>query len=109
MLLDASRAWRDPSAPAGDLVLLVSGDSLQVILSGAEATGEPDAATPWRGWGRMDLMDLLWEETDTYWTGTRAFEPARREIPDGWSWASPESSFVGALLFRSYHLDAGGG
>jgi hypothetical protein len=105
-VLDASLAWRQPAVPAADLVLVVSGDALQVVLAGDDGQPEDGAATPWRAWVRMDFVDRGWEEVDVRWTGSRDFEPARRPVPDGWTWVSPDSAFSGELLIRSSHMEA---
>ena len=105
-VLDASLAWRQASVPAADLVLVVSGDALQVVLAGDDGEPEEGASTPWRAWVRMDFVDRGWEEVDVRWTGSRDFEPARRPVPDGWTWISPDSALAGELLIRSSHMEA---
>jgi hypothetical protein len=109
ILLNASRAWQDPSAPMGDLALLTSGDSVQIVLQGRRPGGSIEAGTPWRAWTRIDFREQLWENLSVRWSGARAFEPARRDIPDGWSFESPDGSFRGQLGIRTLQLDVGVG
>lgn len=105
-VLDASIATRAPAVPPSDLALLISGDSLHLVLAGGEVPEGAGAPTPWRAWARMDLVDRLWEEIGVSWAGSREFEPARRPVPDGWQWASPDSTMIGVLRVRSSQMEA---
>lgn len=109
LMADVSQGWRPPSPGPGDLMILTSGDSLQLVLT-EDRPGTPgEEGTPWRGWARMDFRELLWETVSSRWTAALSFEPARREIPGGWDMVSPDSSFLGQLRVRSSHLTAGDG
>lgn len=113
MALDLTRG-RDLSAPPfGDWAFLVSGDSLQVVLeSPTEAAPGTDGA--FRAFGRIDFRRLQWREVTVEWTESRAYEPARRDVPGGWSFSSTEDGgpgpgLTGNLSSRSARLASGGG
>ena len=108
-LLDMARGWTEPNPGPGDLVILTSGDSLQVVMEAETETTSAEIPTPWRGWARMDFEDRLWDRVSTQWSGVRTFEPARRQIPAGWTLATGDSTLVGTLTVTSSDLAAGAG
>ncbi len=105
-VLDASIASRAPAVPPSDLALLISGDSLHLVMAGGEGLEGSGVPTPWRAWARMDFVDRLWEEVGVTWAGSREFEPARRPVPDGWRWTNSDSTLVGELRVRSAQMEA---
>ena len=108
VVLDMARARRAGDRPPGDWAVLTSGDSLQLVVYSPEAR-PPGAPGTWRGWARLDGTDLHWPSVTVEWTGTRGFEPARREVPVSWSLASSAEELTGALEVRGAELRAGEG
>lgn len=106
VLLDLGRARRREDPLPGDWALLVSGDSLHVVLS-SPREGPDDQAGPSEGFGRLDLREIQWPEVSVDWSETRAFEPARRGVPTGWRVSTPEGDLEGALESVSAELEAG--
>jgi len=108
-ILDIARGWREPSAPPGDLAFLASGDSLQMVLQGQTEEGDLEGETLWRAWARIEFRDQLWDRVIVKWTGALTYEPARRQIPDGWSLSTADTTLVGTLDVRSSDLATGAG
>jgi len=103
-LADVSRHWRAEDTPPGDWALLVSGDSLQVLVA-QNREGEPET----RAWARWSFRDLQWPQATLRWTGVRAFEPARRDVPAEWSITTEDGDFSAQLRSRSASLDTNEG
>lgn len=113
MVLDLARG-RDLSAPPfGDWAFLVSGDSLQVVLE-SPVEAAPGIEGAFRAFGRIDFRRLQWRDVTVEWTESRAYEPARRDVPGAWSFSSTERSnpgppLTGSLSSRSARLASEGG
>ncbi len=104
-VVDVSRNWRPADRAPGDWIVLVSGDSVQLLLEGETEGGE----TPYRGWGRADERELQWPSLSVVWDEVRAYEPARRDVPDTWSVVSDNGELVGAVSVESSQLWTGEG
>jgi len=104
-VVDVSRNWRPAERSPGDWVVLVSGDSLHLILEG-ETEG---AGASYRGWGRIGDRELQWPDLTVAWERVRSFEPARRDVPDAWIWASGNEEVMGNVAVQSSQLVAGEG
>ena len=91
-----------------DWAFLTSGDSLQLVLYSPRAN-PPGAPGGWRGWARLRDGDIQWPSLTVDWRGTRAFEPARREVPMGWTVTSAANELTGTLEVRASELHAGEG
>lgn len=107
LVLDLARGRRGDTEPPGDWMFLTSGDSVQVVLSG---TGPKGGVGPFEGWGRMkDKSEIPWRDLTVSWVETRAFEPARREVPVRWSFAAGSGDMAADLEARATHIEAGEG
>ena len=109
LVLDLARANRGESPPPGDWMFLVSGDSLQMVLTGNESPGT-QGSTSYEGWGRLpDQSELPWRDVNLSWTEMRAFERARRDVPVRWHLRSSDGEMEGDLVQQSANLEAGTG
>ncbi len=108
-VLDLTRTAEPDRRPTGDWALLVSGDSLLVVLHQTEARGAAANGNLHQGWIRLDFRDLVRPELDVRWSETRSFERARREVPSRWQISDPEGLVEGQLEARSSWLEAGEG
>jgi hypothetical protein len=108
-VLDFARGWTEPAPPPGAVFLLVSGDTLQVVLQAEREASDAESSTPLRAWARIDFRDQLWDRVGSRWSEARTFEPARRQFPAGWEMASGDSTFLGSLEVRGSDLAAGAG
>ncbi len=104
LLLDLIRSRRGEESPGGDWVVLASGSSLQMVLEDPAEEGSPGG--PFRGWARYDFQLRQWPEVDVSWTEGRPFEPARRDIPGGWTLASRDGELEVELAAGAAHLEA---
>jgi hypothetical protein len=105
MVLDLSRQRRGDTQPPGDWIFLTSGDSIQVVLSGTVARG-----AGFDGWARVrEEPEIRWPDVTVSWIETRAFEPARREVPIRWSFAAGNGEMAGDLVALATQIDAGEG
>ncbi len=108
LVLDMARASSTDSPRGGDWAFLASGDSLQLVLQGdSEHQGEP--LPSYRAWSRLDFRDLRWSALEVDWSETRAFQPARRDVPVSWTISSPEGDLQGTLEVISADVRAGEG
>lgn len=106
-LLDLSRGRASDSPPLGGWALLVSGDSLQIVLEGAGRgleEGEVYAA-----WARLDFTDRRWTDLRLVWEETTPFEAARRDVPVSWSLVSPGGEVAGVLDAVNPFMETGAG
>jgi hypothetical protein len=94
---------RDGEVPAGDWMVLTSGDSLQVVAHQPVPGGDADA--PFRVWARLEFRTLQWAEVRVEWTRTRAYAPARRDVPTGWRLEAPEAELQGTLTSLEAELE----
>jgi hypothetical protein len=108
-VLDLARAHRGETPPPGDWMFLISGDSVQMVLTGNESPG-PDGADSYEGWGRLpDESELLWRDVNVSWVETRAFERARRDVPVRWRVRSGDGEMLVELTQQTANIEAGGG
>lgn len=108
VLLDVSRSWSPDAPAAGDWALLLSGDSVRLVLAG-EQEHEIDEEPTYRAWAQRGQQDLLWPEVRVRWTERQAFPPARRDVPTAWSIASTDGTLTGTLRSVTAELEAGEG
>lgn len=113
LALDMTRGRELSDPPPGDWAFLVSGDSLQVVLESPEAA-PPGTDGAFRAFGRIDFRRLQWRNVTVDWTESRAYEPARRDVPGAWSFSSTEDigpgpPLTGSLTSRSARLSPGAG
>jgi hypothetical protein len=104
LVLDFERQPRRENQPPGDWMFLTSGDSIQIVLTGAGSRG------PFEGWSRIgEQPEARWPDVTVSWAETRAFERARREVPVRWSFATGAGDMTGDLEARATHIEAGAG
>ena len=108
LVLDFARAHRGEAPPPGDWMFLISGDSVQVVLSGKD---EPTAdGGTLEGWARLqEESEIPWRDIAVSWAETRAFEEARREVPVRWSLATGDAEMSAELEVKTAHIEAGEG
>ena len=108
LVLDLGRAHRGETPPAGDWMFLTSGDSVQIVLSGTDATGS--GVGTFEGWGRLpDEREIPWRDITVSWAETRSFEKARREVPVRWSLAAGIDEMSADLVQNTAYIEAGPG
>jgi hypothetical protein len=107
-LLDITRRWETPSAP-GEWIFLHAGDEVQFFLEELVPLQDPRHPSLNRGWSRVGSQESQWSGITMTWEDLRPFERARRDIPGGWSFASPGGEVAGDLIAENSHLAAGEG
>ncbi len=108
LIMHMARASAGDSPPGGDWALLVSGDSLHLVLA-AESEYGGDADPLFRGWMDLGSEERLWPELRMDWTATQAFPPARRDVPVSWRIRSDDGTLEGSLNAVSSDIEAGDG
>ncbi len=107
-VLDLSRAWAAEDTPPGDWGILLSGDSVQVVLENlAEDPGLDGGAYSVRA--RVEFLTREWRNIRLIWSELIAFEPARRDVPTSWAIRTEEGDLDGQLTAVSPFLEAGEG
>jgi hypothetical protein len=105
-IVHMARASAGGSLPGGDWALLVSGDSLQLVLAAdVEHGGETEPV--YRGYANDAGAERVWTEARLAWTTTEAFPPARRDVPVGWRITAEDGSLSGELERISSDIQAG--
>lgn len=107
-IVHMARASAGGAPPGGDWALLVSGDSLQLVLAAdVEHGGESEPV--YRGYAYDAGSERLWTEVRLAWTTTEAFPPARRDVPVAWRVTSEDGSLSGEIDRVSADMQAGTG
>jgi hypothetical protein len=107
-VMHMARASAGGAPPGGDWGLLVSGDSLQLVLA-ADVEHGGEAEPVYRGYAYDAGSERLWTDVRLTWTTTEAFPPARRDVPVAWRLASADGSLSGELNRVSADIQAGTG
>lgn len=107
-VLDMTRGWAEDDEPPGDWGILLSGDSLQVVMEDMFPDAGP-AGGAFTLWARVEFLERQWQEVHMAWSEARAFEDARRDVPIRWQVESPEGDLSGTLATVTSHLEAGAG
>lgn len=119
-VLDVSGAWEAGDPPEGDVSVLVSGDSLLVVLEEPRersSAGIPDmpveeeAAVEYGGWALVGgEEEILLDPVRVEWDRRRAYEESRRDVPTAWRLAGGGDVPVrGRLEARASEFLAGEG
>jgi len=107
-ILDMTRAWADGDSPPGDWGVLLSGDTLQVVLENlAQESGQEGGDYSLRA--RIEFLTRQWQGVRLTWSEVRAYEPARRDVPMRWEVQSPEGDLEGSLVAVAPFLEAAEG
>lgn len=104
-LVDISFARQAAGATPGSWALLLSED-IQVFLRGPF---DAAADSVLQGWGRLRARNFNWPEVVVTATSSRAFEPARRDLPVAWRFQSPDDGLTGRIEAMSTHMEVGEG
>ena len=107
-VLDMSRARQVEDPAPGDWAFLVSGDSLQLLLSNPEF-GTPEAPGAFRGWAHSEAGTLQWSDISVTWSEVGRFEVARRDVPSAWTVRSADGELGAELRTDDGHITAGEG
>ncbi|HET9948482.1 MAG TPA: hypothetical protein VFQ22_06150 [Longimicrobiales bacterium] len=107
-VLHLARASVGDAPPGGDWALLVSGDSLRLVLS-ADVEHGGGTEPLYRGWARLRDEERLWTRVRVDWTAMQAFPPARRDVPAGWRIRSAEGMLDGELAQLAAEIRPGEG
>jgi hypothetical protein len=107
-VLDLTRAWASGDALPGDWGILLSGDTLQVVMEDLAQESGPEGGS-FALQARVEFLTRQWQEVRLSWSELRAFEPARRDVPMSWEIHSPEGDLSGNLSAVTPFLEAGGG
>jgi hypothetical protein len=108
VVLHIARASAGAAPPGGDFALLLSGDSVRIVLAADHEHGG-EVEPVYRGWAAVDGTELQWPELSLEWTATQAFPPARRDVPASWRILAANGSFEGELHAVSSEIRAGDG
>lgn len=103
-LLDMTRAWATDDAPPGDWGILLSGDSLQVVMEDQAPEPGPEGGA-FSIWARVEFLDRQWQRVRLAWSEVVAFEPARRDVPMSWEIQSPDGDLTGSLTTMAPFLE----
>lgn len=105
-IVHMARASAAGSQPGGDWALLVSGDSLQLVLA-ADVEHGGEAEPVYRGYANDGGAERVWPDARLAWTTTEAFPPARRDVPVEWRLTAEDGSLSGELERISADIQAG--
>ncbi|MBM4184363.1 MAG: hypothetical protein FJ207_09065 [Gemmatimonadetes bacterium] len=103
-----ARASAGSAVPGGDWGLLLSGDSMKLVLA-ADIEHGGDAEPRYRGYADLGGEERLSTEVSVSWTTTEAFPPARRDVPVAWRLTTQDGSLRGDLRVVTSHIQAGTG
>ncbi len=107
-LLDMTRAWATDDAPPGDWGILLSGDTLQVVMEDLGWEPGPEGGA-FSIWARVEFLDRQWQRVRLVWSEVVAFEAARRDVPMSWEIQSPDGDLTGDLTTIAPFLEVGEG
>jgi hypothetical protein len=108
LVLHMARASSGATPPGGDWALLVSGDSLVLVLAADDEHGGEEEPV-YRSWANVGDEERIWTEVAVEWTATQAFPPARRDVPVSWRITTEGRQLLGSLEVLSADIDAGSG
>lgn len=104
-VLDVSQGIRAQEGTLGDWLFLTSGDSLAMVVQAPIQTRESEEDVAYQGWAWFEGREYQWSRVDVAWAGLRSFEPARRDIPDSLSFATPDGLLDGSARVRDILLE----
>ena len=104
-LVDISFARQGTDATPGSWALLIS-ENIHVFLRGPY---DAAADSTFQGWGTLRARNFDWRDVVVTATRSRAFEPARRDVPVAWRFQSPDADLTGRIEAMSTHMEVGEG
>jgi hypothetical protein len=107
-IVHMARASAGATPPGGDWALLVSADSMRLVLA-ADTEHGGEAEPVYRGYAHDGDSERVWPNVRIEWVATEAFPPARRDIPVEWRISSADGSMSGTLAVLSSDIQAGPG
>ena len=105
-VLDVSQGIRASEGSMGDWLYLLSGDSVAVVVQ-APLYQEEDMA--YQAWARDGAEELQWPEVQVQWRESRAYEPARRDVPSVLALSAPSGSLEGELRVLAMQVETRAG
>lgn len=109
LVLDLTRAHRRERLPPGDWMFLVSGDSVQMVLTRA---GSPmvSESIGYEAWAKLeDGREIPWRDVNVSWIEMRAFERARRDVPVRWRVIAGDGELAVELERQTAQIETGTG
>ena len=104
-LVDISFALQASDGAPESWALLIS-DDIQMFLRGPF---DAAADSTFQGWGTLRARNFDWPDVVVTATRSRAFEPARRDVPVAWRFQSSDADLTGRIEAMSTHMEAGEG
>ena len=109
LVLDLTRAHRGEQLPPGDWMFLVSGDSVQVVLTSAREAMASESIN-YEAWAKLeDGREIPWRDVNVSWIEMRAFEPARRDVPVRWRITAGDGEMAVELERQTAQIETGTG
>lgn len=105
-VLDVSQGIRVSEGRLGDWAYLLSGDSVVVVI---QAPLYSEAEMAYQGWALVGGEELQWPEVRVRWQESRAFEPARRDVPGRLLIETPSGVLSGELDVVAMQIQVGEG
>jgi hypothetical protein len=105
-VLDVSQGIRVSEGRLGDWLYLVSGDSVAAVI---QAPLYSEEQMTYQGWARDGGEELQWPEVRVRWEESRAFEPARRDVPGRLVIETRSGSLGGELHVVAMQIQVGEG
>ncbi len=107
-VLDMTRAWASEDEGPGDWGILLSGDSLHVVLEDQAREPGQDGGS-FSVWARVEFIERQWQQVRLSWVDARPFEPARRDVPMSWEIESEGGDLGGTITAVAPFLEVGEG
>lgn len=101
-VLDVTQGIRVAEGSMGDWLYLVSGDSVVVVI---QAPLYQEEGMAYQGWARDGDQELQWPEVRVSWEESRAFEPARRDVPGILALRTPGGGLSGQIQVTAMQLE----
>ena len=100
-VLEVAQGFRPQDGVPGDWMFLTSGDSVSLVVHAPLHGEEPS----YQGWARAGIQDYQWPEVEVTWTESRAYEPARRDIPSVVALGTPEGDLEGEIRVLNIQVE----
>ena len=107
-VLDMSRGWAASDDPPGDWGILLSGDSLQVVLEDLEPEADPEGGA-FSVRARVEFLDRQWQGVQTDLVGGQSFRAGPPGRAHEWEIESEEGDLAGLTPAVSPFLEVAEG